>query len=98
MESGELVPELDELLEATKASIPIFQCDQSVGDIVYIPHGSWYQVIHAILCSVAVFWSLLTYGKVTAIQDAMSLRIWHAYPIDAITAKHMIKDIFAFHR
>jgi hypothetical protein len=44
LESEELVPDPDELLEATKASIAILQCDQSVGDVVYIPPQSWYQV------------------------------------------------------
>jgi hypothetical protein len=44
LESEGLVPEPDELLEATKASIPILRCDQSVGDVVYIPPRSWYQV------------------------------------------------------
>lgn len=47
LESEELVPDPDELLEATKASIPILQCDQSVGDVVYIPPRSWYQVSYS---------------------------------------------------
>jgi hypothetical protein len=44
LESEGLVPEPGELLEATKGSIPILQCDQCVGDVVYIPPRSWYQV------------------------------------------------------
>jgi hypothetical protein len=47
LESDALVPEPDELLEATKASIPVLQCDQSVGDVVYIPPRSWYQVSYS---------------------------------------------------
>lgn len=38
--------EADELLEAAKASVAILQCDQRIGDVVYIPPRSWYQVCY----------------------------------------------------